>query len=164
MEGEQLRSMRTLAVTLNGRRFRLPTTMHLRRHCGTSTWITNRSYGPSTVCQKYSLSRLKMNPSISSYARRLLVCADYCGMPSPQLITVPAVIPSSDPERMLNLNCWVHGDEPQNVFPVKIARDETVGALKKAIKEEKKPLFDHIPADSLELWKVSNSDRCVLLQ
>ena len=73
---------------------------------------------------------------------------------------------SSDamPDSLLNLNCWVHGDELQNVFPVKIARDETVGALKKAIKEEKKPLFDHIPADSLELWKVSNSDRCVLLQ
>ena len=47
------------------------------------------------------------------------------------------------------------------MFPVKIARDEAVGALKDAIKDKKKPIFNHIPTDSLELWKVSNSDRCV---
>jgi hypothetical protein len=68
------------------------------------------------------------------------------------------------PDSLLNLNCWVHGDEPQNVFTVKIPKTDNVSTLKDAIKEKKKPLFDHIPADSLELWKVSNSDRCVLLR
>jgi hypothetical protein len=32
-----------------------------------------------------------------------------------------------------------------------------VGALKKVIKEEKKPAFDHVPANTLKLWKVSTS-------
>jgi hypothetical protein len=41
------------------------------------------------------------------------------------------------------------------VFPVKIAKEESVGTLKKEIKKEKKPDFDHIPADKLILWKVS---------
>ena len=30
----------------------------------------------------------------------------------------------------------------------------SVGTLKKAIKEEKQPTFDHIPADVLDLWQV----------
>ena len=33
-----------------------------------------------------------------------------------------------------------------------------MGSLKKAIKEEKKPAFDRVPADTLILWKVSVSD------
>jgi hypothetical protein len=33
--------------------------------------------------------------------------------------------------------------------------EESIADLKKAIKEEKRPNFDHIPADSLVLWKVS---------
>jgi hypothetical protein len=41
------------------------------------------------------------------------------------------------------------------MFPVKIAPGESVGALKKAIKEEKRPAFDDMPADRLDLWKVS---------
>ena len=41
------------------------------------------------------------------------------------------------------------------MFPVKIAKEESVGTLKKEIKGEKKPDFDHIPADKLTLWKVS---------
>jgi hypothetical protein len=39
------------------------------------------------------------------------------------------------------------------LFPVEIDREKSVGALKKAIKEEKRPIFDHIPADHLDLWK-----------
>lgn len=56
---------------------------------------------------------------------------------------------------MLNLNCWVLGDDPQRVFPVKIASSETVGGLKDAIKDKMKPEFDHAAANSLILWKVS---------
>jgi hypothetical protein len=55
----------------------------------------------------------------------------------------------------LQLNCWVFGDDVSRVFPVKITNTESVGTLKKAIKEEKKPAFDHVTADSLALWKVS---------
>jgi hypothetical protein len=55
---------------------------------------------------------------------------------------------------MLNLNCWVLGDDPQRVFSVKIAKSETVGGLKKAIKKEKEPEFDDYAADRLDLWKV----------
>jgi hypothetical protein len=60
----------------------------------------------------------------------------------------------------LQLNCWVlgGGDDPDRIFPVKIAKNETVGTLKKAIKDEKKPAFDHLTADSLSLWKVSYLD------
>jgi hypothetical protein len=38
---------------------------------------------------------------------------------------------------------------------VKIAPEESVGALKKAIKEEKKQRLRDIDADALDLWKVS---------
>ena len=55
----------------------------------------------------------------------------------------------------LKLNCWVLGEDSTRIFPVKVDRDENVGALKKAIKEEKKPTFDHITADSLDVWSVS---------
>lgn len=57
----------------------------------------------------------------------------------------------------LELNCWVlsDDDDPRRIFPVKIAKNETVGTLKKAIKAEKKHAFEHIDADSLDLWQVS---------
>jgi Crinkler effector protein N-terminal domain len=41
------------------------------------------------------------------------------------------------------------------VFPVSTSKAKTVGALKDAIKVKKKPLFDHISADILELYKAS---------
>ena len=50
------------------------------------------------------------------------------------------------------LNC---DDDPRHVFSVGIAVTESVSALRKAIKVEKKPAFDHIPADTLVLWSVS---------
>jgi len=56
---------------------------------------------------------------------------------------------SNDMSDMLNLNCWVLGDDPQRVFPVEIAKAKTVGALKKAIKED--PSNE---AKYLDLWKV----------
>jgi hypothetical protein len=55
----------------------------------------------------------------------------------------------------LNLNCWAFGDDSTRIFPVEIDGDKNVGSLKKAIKEEKKPAFDHITADTLEVWNVS---------
>ena len=62
---------------------------------------------------------------------------------------------SSSTATPLRLNCWVLGEDSTRIFPVKVDHDENVGALKKAIKEEKKPAFDHIIADSLEIWNVS---------
>ena len=54
--------------------------------------------------------------------------------------------------RILELYCWVLGDQADRVFPVKIAGTESVGNLKDAIKEK---AFNHIPAHTLDLWKVS---------
>ena len=55
----------------------------------------------------------------------------------------------------LELNCLVVGDDSSRIFSTKIASSESVFTLKKAIKDEKKPFFDHVPADSLILWRVS---------
>jgi hypothetical protein len=49
----------------------------------------------------------------------------------------------------------VLSDGPDRVFPVDIDAKKSVGALKKAIKEEMKPAFDDIPVNRLDLWKVS---------
>jgi Crinkler effector protein N-terminal domain len=49
----------------------------------------------------------------------------------------------------------VLGESRAHIFPVKIAGTESVGTLKEAIKDKKKPAFDHVPADALVLWKVS---------
>jgi Crinkler effector protein N-terminal domain len=67
----------------------------------------------------------------------------------------PVLPPSLPSAPILELYCVVEGDDPNHVFLVKIARTESVGMLKKAIKEEKKVAFEHVDADSLQLWKVS---------
>jgi hypothetical protein len=61
----------------------------------------------------------------------------------------------SAPTPLIDLNCWVAGDPPERVFSVKIEATEKVSALKDAIKKKKKPAFNNITADSLDLWKVS---------
>jgi Crinkler effector protein N-terminal domain len=63
-------------------------------------------------------------------------------------------------EPRLDLNCLVVEDDisAARVFPVKIARSETVGGLKDAIKDKKKHAFDGVDADRLDLWKVSIPD------
>ncbi|KIM79435.1 hypothetical protein PILCRDRAFT_74257 [Piloderma croceum F 1598] len=55
----------------------------------------------------------------------------------------------------LDLNCLVLGHDPSHIFPIEIGESKTVGALKKSIKDEKRPAFDHVPADTLLPWKVS---------
>jgi hypothetical protein len=55
----------------------------------------------------------------------------------------------------LNLNCWVLGEDSTRIFPVEIDDDKNVGGLKDAIKEKMKPAFDHITANSLDVWNVS---------
>jgi hypothetical protein len=72
----------------------------------------------------------------------------------PDFLVVPNVIVTSGPP-LLEINCLVLGETHNHIFPVKIAGTESVGALKDAIKEKKRPAFDHVPADTLVLWKVS---------
>jgi len=55
----------------------------------------------------------------------------------------------------LEINCLVLGDDPSHVFPVEIASNKTVGTLKELIKEKKQHAFEHVDADTLELFKVS---------
>jgi hypothetical protein len=64
-------------------------------------------------------------------------------------------MPASESDILL-LNCCILDEE--HIFSVKIPKIDTVSILKKFIKEEKKPLFDSIPADTLDLWKVSTGD------
>ena len=47
------------------------------------------------------------------------------------------------------------GDDASHIFPVEIVDSKTVGDLRDAIKDKKRPTFDHVPADTLVLWKVS---------
>lgn len=63
--------------------------------------------------------------------------------------------PQPQPLPLLELNCLVRDDDPGRIFQVKIAPTETVSALREVIKEKKRPSFDAIPADNLDLWKVS---------
>ena len=47
------------------------------------------------------------------------------------------------------------GDDASHIFSVEIQKSKTVSTLKDAIKDKKRPAFDHVPADTLVLWKVS---------
>jgi len=53
------------------------------------------------------------------------------------------------------LNCFVLGDNENNVFSVEIAKNKNVSILKDEIKKKKVHLLDHVDASDLELWKVS---------
>jgi hypothetical protein len=59
------------------------------------------------------------------------------------------------PPQLITINCWVLSDRPESVFPVKIAPEESVGALKDAIRDKKKHKLREIDADALDLWKAS---------
>ena len=55
----------------------------------------------------------------------------------------------------VRLNCWVLGEDFTRIFHVEIDCRKDVGGLREAIKEKMKPAFDHITANSLEVWNVS---------
>ncbi|KAJ3742410.1 hypothetical protein DFH05DRAFT_1544458 [Lentinula detonsa] len=71
------------------------------------------------------------------------------------IIQPPEIATSPNPQPLLELNCLVLGDQRNHIFPIKIAKTKSVGSLKKAVKEKKRPLFNHVPADDLALWRVS---------
>ncbi len=55
------------------------------------------------------------------------------------------------------INCSILGQDVGRVFGVRILKSTLVHELKKAIKKEKEPELDHIAADKLDLWQVSDS-------
>ncbi|KAI5987100.1 hypothetical protein EDD15DRAFT_2174253 [Pisolithus albus] len=55
----------------------------------------------------------------------------------------------------LSLNCWVLDDALGHRFVVDIAGTQKVSHLKKAIKDEKSPHFDNIPADQLDIYRTA---------
>ena len=57
---------------------------------------------------------------------------------------------------MASLVCCVLGLDDVKPFLVDIPLSKTVDHLKKAIKKEKEPTLNHIAADQLEIWKVSD--------
>lgn len=59
------------------------------------------------------------------------------------------------PGEKLELFCLVFGNQPSDIFLVDIDSDESVGVLRDIIKLEVSPLFNHINAKDLFLWKCS---------
>ena len=74
-------------------------------------------------------------------------------LPDLQAVTQSGLIPG---EKLLQLNCLRLGDPADNIFPIKIGDNNTVGTLKKSIKEEK-VAFQDIDADTLTVWNISIS-------
>jgi hypothetical protein len=72
----------------------------------------------------------------------------------PDFLVVPHLSVTSYP-LLLEINCLVLGESRSHIFTIVIADAKNVSALKDAIKEKKQPAFDHVPADTLVLWKVS---------
>lgn len=62
---------------------------------------------------------------------------------------------SSSMSTTIRLVFWVFGDDCDRTTSVGIALDKDIGDLKEAIKEKKKPAFEHVDAHALDLWKVS---------
>ena len=56
---------------------------------------------------------------------------------------------------ILELNCWVLGDDPRSVFPVEVASSKTVGYMREAILPKMENSCSDLVAKSLVLWKVS---------
>ena len=55
----------------------------------------------------------------------------------------------------LTLNCWVRAPDVREIFEINISRSMTVGALKKAIKNEQPEIFRDVAATCLSLYKPS---------
>ncbi|KIL61625.1 hypothetical protein M378DRAFT_166758 [Amanita muscaria Koide BX008] len=69
--------------------------------------------------------------------------------------TVPYTGYHFEPRSLLELNCLVSGETYSRIFKVRIEASQAVADLKNAIKEEIKHTFQHVVADTLDLWKVS---------
>jgi hypothetical protein len=58
----------------------------------------------------------------------------------------------------LVLECWVYGDDSYTTFPVKISRTETVGSLKKVVKDENSVSLNSVDARHLILYSIPMPD------
>ena len=58
----------------------------------------------------------------------------------------------------LALECWVYGGDSYSTFTVKIPRTETVGSLKKVIKDENSVSFSSVDARHLILYSIPMPD------
>ncbi|KAF8977857.1 hypothetical protein BGZ46_007074, partial [Entomortierella lignicola] len=54
-----------------------------------------------------------------------------------------------------NIKLFCVIDKDATVFPVEVAVDDSIGGLKKRIKEEKPIDLSDVDADKLSLWKIS---------
>jgi hypothetical protein len=54
----------------------------------------------------------------------------------------------------LSLNCYVLGDDPYQMFTVKIEETKNVSILRDLIKEKKASTLKDVAASDLKLWKV----------
>ncbi|KAI5980886.1 hypothetical protein EDD15DRAFT_2380781 [Pisolithus albus] len=63
---------------------------------------------------------------------------------------------------MLELNCFILGDDPSKIFGVKILRTKLVNALKDSIKETLSPKLNHVAASDLTVWKVSLPEDAIM--
>ncbi|OJA11766.1 hypothetical protein AZE42_06317 [Rhizopogon vesiculosus] len=52
------------------------------------------------------------------------------------------------------LNCFVVGSDPKHIFSIEIPVSKTVYTLKTVIKEKRKPEFDDVDTDYVDIWKV----------
>jgi hypothetical protein len=50
----------------------------------------------------------------------------------------------------------VYGKRSSRVFEVEIEREKSVAFLKEIVKEKKKPQFDYISANRLDIWQVEH--------
>ena len=55
---------------------------------------------------------------------------------------------------MLTLHCYLYGDDPSQIFTVKIEENETVSILKDVIKGKRASKLYGVDASHLVLWKV----------
>ena len=62
---------------------------------------------------------------------------------------------------ILELNCWVIGDEPHSIFPVEVASSKTVRYMREAILPKMENSCSDLVAKSLVLWKVNCLIWCV---
>ena len=89
-----------------------------------------------------------------SLQRLLVCCTKLLGTASNTSPGVIQPIPALNPTRLLSLNCFVVGDDPDRMFTVEIEKTKNVSILKDLIKEKKAPHLNHVAASDLDLWKV----------
>ena len=79
--------------------------------------------------------------------------AEHSGVNSP-IVPATASLASNNMSDVLELNCWLLGEDPPPIFIVEIAKAKTIYGLKRAGIKDMKTVFDGIDADHLKLWKV----------